>query len=135
MKKVSYNKNSHSKYLLRYHFVMCTKYRHNILVNLVANDIKQIIEDISKEEKYEIEIMETDVNHIHLLVSAKPNISPFQIVHKIKTITTNRIWKKHAGLLSNHYWKENTFWSDGYFVCSIGEANAETIRNYIAEQG
>jgi len=135
MKKVSYNKNSHSKYLLRYHFVMCTKYRHNILIDSVANDIKQIIEDISKEEKYEIEIMETDVNHIHLLVSAKPNIYPFQIIHKIKTITTNRIWKKHEVLLSNHYWKENTFWSDGYFVCSIGEANAETIRNYIAEQG
>lgn len=84
MKKVSYNKNSHSKYLLRYHFVMCTKYRHKILIEQISKDIKQIIEDISKEEKYEIEIMETDVNHIHLLVSAKPNISPFQIVHKIK---------------------------------------------------
>ena len=135
MKKVSYNKNSHSKYLLRYHFVMCTKYRHGILNGEIAKNVKQIIEDISKEEKYEIEIMETDVNHIHLLVSAKPNISPFQIVHKIKTISTNRIWKKHEKILSKYYWKERTFWSDGYFVCSIGEANAETIRKYIEEQG
>lgn len=135
MKKVSYNKNSHSRYLLRYHFVMCTKYRHKILIEQISKDIKQIIEDISKEEKYEVEIMETDVNHIHLLVSAKPNISPFQIVHKIKTITTNRIWKKNEQLLIKYYWKERTFWSDGYFVCSIGEANAETIRKYIEEQG
>ncbi len=135
MKKVSYNKNSHSKYLLRYHFVMCTKYRHGILEGEIAKNIKQIIEDVSKEEKYEIEIMETDVNHIHLLVSAKPNISPFQIVHKIKTVSTNRIWKKHEKMLSKYYWKEKTFWSDGYFVCSIGEANAETIRKYIEEQG
>lgn len=28
-----------------------------------------------------------------------------------------------------------SFWSDGYFVCSIGEANPDTIRNYIENQG
>ncbi|MFW9625355.1 MAG: transposase, partial [Sulfurospirillum sp.] len=26
-------------------------------------------------------------------------------------------------------------WSDGYFVCSVGEASPETIQNYIANQG
>jgi putative transposase len=135
MKKVEYKKGSHSKYLLRYHFVMATKYRHNILNGDISTDIKQILEDISKVEGYEIEIMETDQNHIHLLIEAKPTFSPFSIVHKIKIITTNRIWKKHAEVLKKHYWKENTFWSDGYFVCSIGEANSETIRRYIEEQG
>jgi putative transposase len=54
---------------------------------------------------------------------------------KIKTISTNRIWKKYGIMLKKYYWKENTFWSDGYFVCSIGEANTETIRKYIEEQG
>lgn len=34
-----------------------------------------------------------------------------------------------------HYLKAHTFWSDGYFVCSIGEANPETIRKYIENQG
>jgi putative transposase len=135
MKKIEYKKNSHSKYLLRYHFVMTTKYRHNILNGDIVNDIKQILNDISKVEGYEIEIMETDENHIHLLIEAKSTFSLFSIVHKIKIITTNRIWKKHEKLLKKHYWKENTFWSDGYFVCSIGEANSETIRKYIEEQG
>ena len=27
------------------------------------------------------------------------------------------------------------FWSDGYFVCSVGNASAETVRKYIQEQG
>ncbi|MBE0421569.1 MULTISPECIES: transposase, partial [Pseudoalteromonas] len=26
-------------------------------------------------------------------------------------------------------------WSDGYFVCSVGNAAADTIRKYIQEQG
>lgn len=39
------------------------------------------------------------------------------------------------GNLKKEFWKEHTFWSDGYFVCSIGEANPETIRKYIENQG
>ena len=31
--------------------------------------------------------------------------------------------------------KKHTFWIDGYFVCSIGEANPDTIRKYIESQG
>jgi len=37
--------------------------------------------------------------------------------------------------LKKQFWKENTFWSDGYFVCSTGNANMETIKKYIEEQG
>jgi hypothetical protein len=37
--------------------------------------------------------------------------------------------------LKQHFWKEYTSWSDGYFVCAIGQANPDTIRNYIATQG
>jgi len=29
--------------------------------------------------------------------------------------------------IANHFWKEHTFRSDGYFACSIGEANPNTI--------
>jgi putative transposase len=28
-----------------------------------------------------------------------------------------------------------TFWSDGYFVCSIGNVSKEVIEKYIQEQG
>jgi REP element-mobilizing transposase RayT len=46
----------------------------------------------------------------------------------------DKIWEKYSNYLQKHFWKEKTFWSDGYFVCSIGEASPETIRNYIANQ-
>lgn len=113
---------------------MVTKYRRNILKGVIAQDVMQIIRDISMEHGYEIDIMETDKNHIHLLVESKPILSSFAIVHKLKQISTFRIWKKHGEYLKQIYWRENTLWSDGYFVCSIGEANAETIRKYIEEQ-
>jgi putative transposase len=64
-----------------------------------------------------------------------PRVSISSIVNHIKSITTHRIWENHSAYLKKHFWKEKTFWSDGYFVCSAGEANPETIRNYIANQG
>jgi putative transposase len=45
------------------------------------------------------------------------------------------IWKKHEDILSFVFWKRKMFWSDGYFVCSTGDASAETIKKYIEEQG
>ena len=34
------------------------------------------------------------------------------------------------GMLRKYFWKEKTLWSDGYFVCSIGEANPNTVIEY-----
>ena len=31
----------------------------------------------------------------------------------------------------NHSYRENTFWTDGYFVSSVGNVSQETIRKYI----
>ena len=57
------------------------------------------------------------------------------IVRKLKQETTNRIWKIEPRYLAKHFWKERTFWTDGYFVSTIGEVSEETIRRYIQNQG
>lgn len=33
------------------------------------------------------------------------------------------------------FWKKKLFWSGGYFICSIGDASNETIKQYIEKQG
>jgi putative transposase len=81
------------------------------------------------------EVMETDKDHIHLLLDMEPTVAPVSIVNRLKSISTNRIWKRHEAYLKGHFWKERTFWSDGYFVCSTGNASMETIRAYIESQG
>ena len=39
----------------------------------------------------------------------------------------DHIWKKYPDYLRKHFWKEHTFWTDGYFVCSVGIAKIEVI--------
>ena len=57
------------------------------------------------------------------------------ILRRLKQKSTHELWNNYSGFLTKHFWKEHTFWSDGYFVCSVGEANPDTIRKYIESQG
>ena len=132
----SYRSKNRCKFYLKIHLIFVCKYRKQLLSNTTINqDIKSIIYDIEKISEFAIDIMETDKDHIHILINITPNYSIRSIVNRIKSITTHRIWQKHSNILKQHFWKEKTFWSDGYFACSIGEASPETIRKYIENQG
>ena len=131
----TYHKKSHSKHLIKLHFVIAVKYRKPILVGKISDDIQQLVFECCSEKGVVIDAMESDKDHLHILVDIPPTISAFTIIHRIKQITTFKIHKIHKQFLKQHFWKENTLWSDGYFVCSTGNANMETIKKYINEQG
>ncbi len=38
---------------------------------------------------------------------------------------------KISNYLRKHFWKEHTFWMDGYFVWSVGNVSEEMLRIYI----
>lgn len=71
--------------------------------------------------------MEVDKDHIHLLIQAEPKISPLYIVKKLKGKSTMILWKDYSQILKRFFWKERTFWSDGYFISSIGNVSEHTL--------
>ena len=131
----NYVSRNHSKYYLKVHLIFVCKYRKKLLINNFDNIVKNIILEISYRSNFIIDILETDEDHIHMLISYPPKLSVTSIVRKLKQETTIYLWKNYPKFLSKHFWKEHTFWSDGYFTCSIGEANPETIKRYIENQG
>jgi putative transposase len=133
--KDKYHHASHSKYMIKLHLVFAVKYRKKLLVGNIDADMKQILLEISIQKGFTIDTMQSDIDHLHILVDVPPTISAFNVVNSLKSISTFRIYKKHRIELKKHFWKENTFWSDGYFVCSTGDASTDTIRKYIEEQG
>ena len=140
MKKLRKNENnfqstSSCRYLLQIHLIFVVKYRKKLLYGNLNDDMLQKLFDISKKYDFEIKIMNSDKNHLHMLISMKPSISVSQIIRVLKQESTIYIWKKYKQLLKLHFWKEHTFQSDGYFVASIGNANEKTIQKYIQEQG
>lgn len=79
--------------------------------------------------------METDKDHIHYLISYEPTLSISKIVNLMKFYITFHIWKTELIVLKNLFWKEKTFFIDGYFACSIGNVSDEQLRKYIDNQG
>jgi putative transposase len=104
-------------------------------MNKINDDMKIIIRNIESKSDFDILEMETDKDHIHLMIQFPPRVAISAIVNRIKSLSTYNIWRQNYYFLSKHFWKEKTFWTDGYFVCSIGEASPETIQKYIQNQG
>ena len=97
--------------------------------------IKNAMTDISSKYDFIILEIEVDKNHIHLMVESEPKVSPLMIVRVLKQQTTVRLWNDFSKHLQKHFWKEKTFFTDGYFVSTIGEVSSETLKNYIRNQG
>lgn len=134
-KQNNYISTNRSKHYLKCHLIFVCKYRKQLLIGQLNNDMKAILQSITNKSDFEIEVMETDNDHVHFLIRYIPRLSITSIVRKLKQESTIAIWQKHNSILSKSFWKEHTFWSDGYFVCSIGEASPDTIRQYILSQG
>ena len=133
---MDYISRNHSKYLLVCHLIFVCKYRKKLLIRY-DKEIKQIFYDVAEENDFNIVETEVDKDHIHLPIEYNPNQSILQIVRLLKQISTYRIWRQNNNYLdlSKEFWKEQTFWSNGYFVCSIGNVSKEVIEKYIQEQG
>ena len=130
-----YNRHNRQKYSLKVHIVLIAKYRKQLIIGSIADDVKQVILYIANTRGYEIIAIETDKDHMHFLLSYDTTDTVCDIVKIVKQETTYHLWHKYSSVLSKQYWKEKTFWPDGYFTCSIGEVSLATIQKYIESQG
>ncbi len=124
----------HNVSILMYHIVCPTKYRRAVFAAEVDAKIKAICAEIQK--RYEIEFLEigSDDNHVHFLVQSVPMYSPKQIVQIIKSHTAREIFKA-CPQVKQYLWG-GKFWSDGYFVSTVGAHQTEKmIKNYVQQQG
>ena len=118
-----YKSNCHQKYRTRYHFIFSTKYRKKCLKGIEAETelAFRYSESISD---YKILYFGIDKDHVHLLVEFKPSLSIGQVVNRMKSITTNELWKN-----------KKLLWTHGYFAETTGNVSEANIAEYILEQG
>ena len=131
---MDYQTNSHCKYLIALHLILVVKYRKQLLTDSIGEFVKSCMLRLSERSDFDVEEMEIDKDHIHVLLTIKPHNSVSQYVRRIKQSTTQSVWRRFPSL-KQQFWREKTCWSDGYFVCSVGNASAEIIRHYIQDQG
>ena len=130
-----YHHKNRLKFMLKVHIVLVTKYRKKLLYGKVAEDVKQKIRELSEIHRFNVITMETDTDHIHILLEYDTTDRVCDLVKVIKQQTNQYLWTRYQRFLSKQYWKKRIFRSDGYFACSIGEVSSSTIEKYIASQG
>jgi putative transposase len=126
---MEYRYGSHTKYKLEYHFVWVTKYRYQVLKGDVALRLRDLTRQVC--ERFEIRILRGVVSkdHVHLLVSAPPDIAPSEIMRRIKGWTSKRLFEEYPAL-KKRYWGRH-FWARGYFCVTAGELTKKMIAEYL----
>ncbi len=127
-------RKSHNVSLLMYHFVCVAKYRRFVITEEVDRVLREICIEI--EKRYEIRFLEigAEGDHVHFLIQSVPMYSPTKIVTKVKSITAREVFAQVPSIEAKLWGGE--FWSDGYFVSTVGEhANEDVIRQYIQNHG
>ena len=130
-----YNHKNRRKYNLKAHIVLVTKYRKTLLQYGLDDFVKRAIIYLAGQNNWTVIAMETNKDHIHILLEYDTTERVCDIISILKRQTTYYLWNRYGTYLSRQYWKKHIFWSDGYFACSIGEVTSATIEKYIAVQG
>ena len=81
---VEYQRGAHTVHDIKYHFVWVTKYRYPVLTGDVALSAREHIRRMCMEQEVLILKGHVGRDHIHLLVSAPPNVAPADIMRFIK---------------------------------------------------
>lgn len=135
MKNNEYYTNRHSCYMLEYHLVVVTKYRHPVITGLLKDRLLELTYRIFDDYwDCRVTAVNTDGDHIHIMFETPPQVQLSKLINNYKTVTSRMLRKEFSKELSHYYWKPY-FWSDSYFVCTVSERTHEMVSHYIASQG
>ncbi len=118
--KTTYQSNRNVYYACHYHVVWCPKYRRKVLVDAVAERLKQIIREVCAEREAAIEALEVMPDHVHLVVSVDP----------LKGRSSRLLHQEFPRLKS----RLPTLWTASYFVSTTGGAPLELVKQYLEGQ-
>lgn len=119
-------------YSIQYPIVWCVKYRHKVLLNDVDKRLKEVLKQIALDNQFEIAEMESDNDHIHLLVECSPQQSIPSMIKALKGVSARLLFKEFPQLKKN-LWGGN-LWNPSYFIATVSENTETQIRQYIQNQ-
>ncbi len=125
----NYRKGSHTVHDLQYHFDWVTKYRYHVLRGEVATRARELIRQSCLSRDIKIIKGHVSKDHIHILVSCPPQLSPSKVMQYLKG-RSSRLLQDEFPHLKKRYWGRH-LWARGYFCATSGAVTQEQIKDYI----
>ena len=111
-------KGHHCAWQIHYQVVFPVKYRRALLDEEVVRIIVETAEGIAQRYDIAFESIGCDRDHIHILCSAHPKVSPGQVVRVFKSITAREVFRRKPDVKKELWGGE--FWTDGHYVATVG---------------
>jgi len=127
---MDYRTGSHTKYKLEYHFVWVTKYRYQMLQGELAIRLRELVRQTCGMFEIEINRGVVSKDHVPILVSAPPTLSPSEIMRRIKGRSSAKLFQEFPHI-KKRYWGRH-FWARGYFCVTAGDLTKEMIDEYLS---
>lgn len=119
---------AHTQYELKYHLAWVTKYRFPVLTGKIGLRLRAMARIICSEHDVQILSGRIAPEHVHLLLSAPPNLAPAKLAQYLKGTTSRKLQMEFPGL-KKRYWGQH-LWARGYFIGSTGTVGEDAIRSY-----
>jgi len=126
---MEYRHSRNQVYLINYHLVWCPKRRKPVLVGGVKRRLEQILREVAKEKGVEILALEVQPDHLHLFISAYPQLPVHKLVKALKGRSSHHLRREFPHLL-----KLPSLWTNSYFVSTAENVSNKTIQKYIETQ-
>ena len=115
---MDYRRGSHITYRIEYHFVWVTKYRHKVLRGDVAERLRELVRQTCERSEVEIVSGVVSADHVHILVSAPPQLAPSEIMRRMKGRSAKKLFEEFP-VVRKRFWGRH-FWARGYFCVTSG---------------
>jgi putative transposase len=99
-------------------------------LDAIDTRLKEILKEVAVDVQAEIQEMETDQDHIHLLISCDPQFGIHQVVKRMKGRSSRLLRDEFPHLKS----RIPSLWTNSYFVATVGGAPLSVIKQYIKDQ-
>jgi len=127
-----FKKLTHVIWHCQYHIVWVPKYRYRVLQGTIGREVQNCVEVYCSRLRCEVEELNVQKDHVHLLVSVPPKVSISALMGVVKGKSALRVFTRFPQLRKRPYWG-NHFWAKGYCVDTVG-LDAEMIRQYVKYQ-
>lgn len=119
-------------YSLMYHIVWVTKYRRPVFTDTISEDIKSYLRETMDSLQMDCIAMEVMPDHIHLLVSCKPQLRLSDAIKILKGNTARWLFLSHPEIKQS-LWGGH-LWNPSYFVVTVSDRSQQQIEEYIRTQ-
>ena len=133
MIKQEINQLFHCVFALNVHLVLVTKYRKKCINQPMLDFLQITFTRLAKQWGCKLIEFNGEPDHVHMLLSLTPKVSPSTLVNNIKTVTSRLIRRDFSTELAKFYTKP-VFWSRSYCILSCGGAPLSIIKQYIEQQ-